>query len=216
MFAVGTYEEIEENEKKVENQEIVIFLFVKPNTDMGNQVVKEFEYIHYNTDKYCSVYAIGYSNNPEKLKDSSKAITTVDGTEWLYIAKDFVDFKNKLENRIRWKYSGETEVMILQNNINKTSNVLNFQNYVAINIEKGIREGYIESFQTFMESVMREAKSSIEADELVKNVRRKRIQIKDIITGAIEDCKKIPAPAKKIMKDRLFYRSAINISGRYC
>ena len=210
MFAVRPYEDIEKIEKEVKNQEIVIFIFAKPNTNMGKQVVSEFEYIHYNTYKYCSVYAIGYSDDSERIKKNN-IITTVNRTNWAYITKDFVDFKNKLEQRIKWEYSGETEVMILQNNIDNISNALNFQNYVVINIEKGIKEGYIDSFQSFMESVMRRARSVVEAKKLIKSVRKDRLKIKDIIEGAIDDCKKIPTPVKKIIKDRLFYRCATSV-----
>lgn len=51
MFAACTYEEIEKRERSVENKEIVVLLFVKA-TDTA--VLQEFEYIHYNSAKYCS------------------------------------------------------------------------------------------------------------------------------------------------------------------
>ena len=60
MFAACTYEEIEKRESMVKNKEIVVFLFVKPS---DTAVLQEFEYIHYNSAKYCSVYAIGYTDD---------------------------------------------------------------------------------------------------------------------------------------------------------
>ena len=42
--------------------------------------------------------------------------------------------------------------------------------------------------------------------ELASDFRKSYISIKDTISEAIEDSKKIPSPAKKIIKDRLFYR----------
>ena len=56
MFAASTYEEIERIESQVENMEIVVFLFARPTEE---KILKEFEYIHYNSAKYCSIYAIG-------------------------------------------------------------------------------------------------------------------------------------------------------------
>lgn len=70
MFAVGTYEEITAQEKQIENKEIVVFLLVKPTNQAALDIIREFEYIHFNSDKYCSVYAIGYSNDFEKASDS--------------------------------------------------------------------------------------------------------------------------------------------------
>ena len=64
MFATSTYEEIVEYERCIENMEIVVFLFVKPTNQDATDIIQEFEYIHYNSAKYCSVYAIGYSDDP--------------------------------------------------------------------------------------------------------------------------------------------------------
>ena len=63
MFTASTYEEIAAIESQIENQEIVVFLFVKPNNQAALDIIKEFEYIHYNSGKYCSIYAIGYTND---------------------------------------------------------------------------------------------------------------------------------------------------------
>lgn len=95
----------------------------------------------------------------------------------------------------------------MQNNPGQ-KNVLNFQNYVAINVNKGIREEYIDSFQSFMESLIRSSKRRVTAKEAIRDVRNSRISVKDILAGAIDDCKKVPTPVKEIAKDRLFYRCA--------
>lgn len=49
MFAASTYEEIERIERQVENMEIVVFLFARPTEE---KILKEFEYIHYNSARY--------------------------------------------------------------------------------------------------------------------------------------------------------------------
>ena len=205
MFAACTYEEIEKREKLIENMEIVVFLFARPTEE---DILKEFEYIHYNSAKYCSIYAIGYSDDFAKAKDRFyKRVDASLESEWYFSTKAFTDFKNKLEQRIKWEYSGETEILILQNNPGGRS-ALNFQNYVAIDVNKGIREGYIDSFQRFMESLIRSSRSKVSAREAIHDVEKSRISVKDILAGAIDDCKKIPAPIKDIVKDRLFYRCA--------
>ena len=213
MFAASTYEEIVGYERLIENMEIVVFLFVKPTSQDAIDIIKEFEYIHYNSAKYCSVYAIGYSDDPQK-KDSShyKKVDEIIERDWYFSNKIFVEFKNNLERRIRWEYSGETEVLILQNNPGGRD-PLNFSNYVAIDVNKGLREGYIDSFQRFMESLIRSSRSKVTAKETVTDLRKSRISIKGTIAEAIENSKRIPDPAKQIIKDRLFYRSANTILG---
>lgn len=213
MFAASTYEEIIEYERRIENMEIVVFLFVKPTSQDATDIIQEFEYIHYNSAKYCSVYAIGYSDDPQK-NDSShyKKVAEIIGRDWYFSNKTFVEFKNNLERRIKWEYSGETEVLILQNSPGGRD-PLNFSNYVAIDVNKGLREGYIDSFQRFMESLIRSSRSKVTAKEAATDLRKSRISIKDTIAEAIDNSKRIPDPAKQIVKDRLFYRCANTILG---
>lgn len=211
MYAASTYEEIERYEREVENAEIVVFLFVQAKE---TDILKEFEYIHYNSANYCSVYAIGYTDEAEKDNTYRKVEVYMEN-DWYYSAKAFTDFKKKLGKRIQWRYSGEVDILILQNNPG-CPNSLNFQNYVAIDIKKGIKEGYIDSFQRFMESLINSAESKCTAQEAIRDVRNSRISVKDVLIGTIDDCKKIPTPVKEIIKDRLFYRSANNISQESC
>ena len=211
MFAASTYDEIIEYERQIENQEIVVLLFVKPTSQDAVDIIREFEYIHYNSSKYCSIYAVGYSNDFQKQSDTHyRKIYEILNSDWYFSSKAFVEFKDNLEKRIKWKYSGETEILVLQNNPGK-HDPLNFTNYIAIDVNKGLKEGYIDSFQRFMESLVRSAKSSVTAKEAMFEIRKSRVSVKEIILGAIDDSKKIPNPAKKIIKDRLFYRCANNV-----
>lgn len=205
MFAASTYEEIEQIEKNIENMEIVVFLFARSTE---TDILKEFEYIHYSSARYCSIYAIGYTDNPEKAQMATyRKVDAAMENEWYFSMKAFNDFKEKLQDRINWEYSGETELLILQNNPGG-NNVLNFQNYVAIDVNQGLREGYIDSFQRFMESLIRSAKSEATAKEAIKDVRRSKLSVKGAISSAIANCQKIPKPLKEIIGDRLFYRCA--------
>lgn len=211
MFAASTYEEIVEFERRIENSEIVVFLFARPESQNATDIINEFEYIHFNSAKYCSIYAIGYTENPEKQCEKSyRKVTKINNNNWYYSSEAFVDFKDKLESRINWKYSGEAEVLILQNNPG-SNDPLNFKNYVAIDINKGLREGYIDSFQAFMESLVRSARSKVTAKEAASDIQRSRLSIKEVLSEAIGDCKKVPTPIKAILKDRLFYRCANSI-----
>ena len=43
MFAASTYEEIVEHERRIENMEIVVFLFVKPTSQDATDIIQAFE-----------------------------------------------------------------------------------------------------------------------------------------------------------------------------
>lgn len=208
MFAVSTYDEVIEYEKSVENKEIVVFLFVRPTNQAAMDIIREFEYIHCNSYKYCSIYAIGYSNDPQKQASQYyRKVSEILKYDWYFSNKAFVEFKNNLEHRLKWEYSGEIEILVLQNNPGQ-KDPLSFRNYVAIDVNKGLREGYMDSFQRFMESLVRSAKNSVTAKESMAVVRKNLVSVKDAVVMAIDECKNVPKPAKKIIKDRLFYRCA--------
>ena len=60
----------------------------------------------------------------------------------------------------------------------------------------------------FMELLVRSARKYVSAEAAITDVARQHISVKKIIDESIDNCKKIPTPIKRIMKDRLFYRSA--------
>lgn len=208
MFAVNTYEEIEKNERRLNEKHIIVLLFVRPSLTGAKEIIDEFDYIHYNSDRYCSVYAVGYTNdNRENSYPDFKAVGGIEGANWYYSNKAFVSFKTKLEKRLGWKYSGDIELIILQSNPDGR-NILNFEHYLAVDVNYGIKHGYLESFPRFMESLVRSSKSEVETVEAIKAIRRSRYKISNIVCEAIGECKKVPQPIKKIAKDRLFYRTA--------
>lgn len=211
MFAVNTYEEIEKREKELNKKHIVILLFVRPSLPNADDIINEFEYIHYNSGEYCSIYAVGYTNDCFLVNEDRTyyRITSVDSSQWYFSNKAFVEFKDNLENRLKWKYSGNAEMIILQSNP-LGNNILNFQNYISLDINCGLKRGYLDTFNKFMESLIRNSKKNTEVLSVSWELSKERIKIKDILIETIDDCKKVPTPVKKILKDNLFFMPKLN------
>lgn len=208
MFAANTYEEIERNERQLGEKHIIVLLFVRPSLPGAKEIIEEFGYIHHNARQYCSVYAVGYSDDRNCSSDSQwRQVKDVDGAEWYYSDRVFVEFKDKLEHRLKWKYSGDIELIILQSNPDGTS-ILNFENYLAVDVNYGIKNEYIESFPRFMESLMRSSRKEVETAALTNDMRKSRLKIGQVVTSTLDECKKVPLPVRKIIKDRLFYRTS--------
>lgn len=212
MFAINTYEEIERNEKQLNEKHIIVLLFVRPSLAGAKEIIEEFSYLHYNSGKYCSIYAVGYSNGKNGHTYANfKKISGIQDSDWYYSDKAFVDFKNKLEKRLNWKYSGDIELIILQSNP-EGRNILNFEHYLAVDVNYGIKYEYIDSFPRFMESLIRSSKAEIDTVEGLKRIQKSRYKISSIVCEAIDECKKIPKPIRRIIKDRLFYRTSKSYS----
>lgn len=208
MFAIHTYEQIEEEEKRLNEQHIVVLLLVRPDLPGAADILREFNYIHYNSGRFCSVYAVGYTDDAELGKSGDyQAVPGLNGSNWYYSDKAFVEFKNRLEGRLEWRYQGEIELIVLQSNP-EGRQILNFQNYVVIDVNHGVRKGYLDSFPRFMEALVRSARSEVDAAGAIKKTRRQSYKISGIVCGAIDGSKRIPTPVKALIRDRLFYRTA--------
>lgn len=207
MNLVHSYDELERIERKIENQELVIFLFVRPGHPHFDEIIEDFDYFHCFSGRYCSIYAIGYSSPDEADRQTARDGYRVG--KGIFNARAFQEIKENLEERIDWKYSGETEVLILQNNPGQ-ANSLNYQNYVSISIDEGLRRGYIDSFQRFMEVLLRSARTEVNAKRAILKVANSNNRIRDLVSDAISDCKRIPTPIRSILRNRLFYRTAVS------
>lgn len=203
MYIINTYEQIEQKEKELNENHIIILLFVRPSVSGADDIIKEFNYIHHNSARWCSIYAVGYTNDPSSK--FSYDVTGVDGEMWYFSDEVFIDFKNNLEERLRWRYSGENEMIVLQSNIDG-GNILNFENYIAININEGLRKEYIPSYSMFMESLIKHSKAEVKASLAIKKTFR--IKKRDFIEMALEEIKNIPMPIKTILKNRLFFKTS--------
>lgn len=204
MYAVFSYEQIEANERRLNEYHIVVLLFVRPSVPDAQSIIKEFSYLHHNAKRYCSVYAVGYTNDPERFK-SPVSVDGVDSEKWYYSDEEFVEFKRRLEKRIKWKYSGENELLVLKSNPLGAS-VLNFQNYVAININEGLRKEYISSYSSFMEKLIEASRSYTDARGAVG--KASRLSVRQLTELAIKESKRLPGPIREVLKNRLFFKTS--------
>lgn len=99
--------------------------------------------------------------------------------------------------------------MILQSNP-AGKNILNFQNYISLDVNTGLKKGYIDTFNKLMESLIRTSKKHTQVLSVSWELSKERIKLKDILIETIDDCKKVSTSTKKILKDNLFYMPKFN------
>ena len=189
----------------IDGSHAIILLFVKPSDDNADNIIKKFNYLHYKSKNYCSIYLVGYSLDYHEAYHDWKPIEGVDHTTWYYSDECFVEVNEQLERRLKnWRYSGEPEMIILQNSSTyEGGSVMDFRNYHYIDINYGISRGYIDSFARFMERLLVACRYEVLATEVIDAANRKRLNGRRIIEMAIEDCPKLPTHAKRILKDRV-------------
>ena len=61
MYPINNIHSIKYQESQLEGNHAILLLFVKPSDDNAESIIKKFNYLHYKSKKYCSIYLIGYS-----------------------------------------------------------------------------------------------------------------------------------------------------------
>ncbi|MBR1762778.1 MAG: hypothetical protein IJ731_05365 [Eubacterium sp.] len=210
MYPINNIEGIEKQEAQFENKHVVILLFVKPSDIGADEYINKINYLHYRSKEYCSIYLVGYSQcfNSDEYKDVQK-VRGVDNEEWEYSDKCFSEVCYKLKERLKhWNYSGEPEMIILQNNTSvKRGSSLDFSNYNYIDVNYGIRKQYIDSFSRFMENLIDACQKEVTSYKAIHLANRRKMKPRNVIEFALEECPKLPIPIKKVLKDSLFYKS---------
>ena len=212
MYPINNIHSIKYQESQLEGNHAILLLFVKPSDDNAESIIKKFNYLHYKSKKYCSIYLIGYSPYLNDTYLDYQQVQGINNTNWYYSDQCFIEVCEELEKRLKnWQYSGEPEMIILQNTSESEGGTcMDFRNYNYIDINYGIQKRYIDSFPRFMERIIMACKSETEARQVVSKANMKRINGRKIIELAISYDSKIPSPIKRIINDKFFFKSYKN------
>ena len=213
MYPINNLIGIEQIEKGIEEKHVIIFLLLKPSDTDADDYIKNFNYWHYLSKKYCAIYLLGYSKMKSSDYPDFQTISGTDNEDFYYSDRCFIEVCDQLERRLtNWTYSGEPELIILQNS-QSSNGILDFSNYNYIDINYGLQKGYIDSFSRFMKRLIDSCKSEVTATDAVRKSRLKRISPRSVLEKAIEDTPKLPLPIKNILNDKLFYKTCKTKSG---
>lgn len=209
MYPINNLKGICNQESRLKGNHVIIFLLVKPSDPNADEYIRMFNYLHCRSRQYCSIYLLGYSQNFNDEYSDAVNVNGIDNQEWQYSDKCFTDACDELHDRLsNWRYSGEPEMIILQNSSASNSNsCLDFTNYNYIDINYGIKQKYIDSFPRFMERLIEACRIEVTAVRAIDLANRKRISPRKIMEYAIEETTHLPKSIKKIFGDKLFYKS---------
>lgn len=209
MYPVNNINGIEEQEREIEGSHAVILLFVKPSDPNSKEIIGNINYLHHRSRGYCSIYLIGYSREMYGVYPDVQTLDGINHESWQYSDQCFIEVCDQLEKRLKnWVYSGEPEMILLQNSSTfDGGKLLDFRNYNYIDINYGIRKDYIDSFQRFMERIIRACRCETEANRVIAAANRKRVSWRKILEKAMEYDSRLPAPIKDIISNKVFFKT---------
>lgn len=197
-----------ENQTKQE-QHVIMLLLVKPQDRNAGDYINNFNYWDKDSNMYCNIYVPGFLTESVDIYDDIIEVNSAGWRKLFYSDACFCTVKDQLSNRLEnWRYSGSPELIILQNNpAHSDERILCFSNYIYIDIEYGVKEGYIDTVPRFMERLISASKKEVDAKQLIRREYHSRLAPEKVICSALNECEVLPKTVRKILKDRAFLRT---------
>ncbi|MBE6651454.1 MAG: hypothetical protein E7613_09110 [Ruminococcaceae bacterium] len=136
-------------------EDTVGILFTRPDLCTGKDILESLNYYHHLTGGKINFYLPGYGAywNGSDYPDRN-TVTCIDGVDWLFSCKAFVDFVNDLEDVSKWEYSGESELLL----ISYHDKILDFSKTIVFYLDEMLRDETISSVSSFVTELNRRVK----------------------------------------------------------
>lgn len=163
MLEAITYQDmlrnIAENDVK---EDIIGILITRPELEVGKGILASLNYYHHLSGKNTNFYLPGYGAYWYGTYSDGRVVTKINGTEWSFSDQMFIQFIDELETYSSWKYSGESELLILEY---KNGRLL-FENVIRLQLDDMIRDKVILSTESFFQEFFRICKTKRSLDTI--------------------------------------------------
>ena len=155
MLDAISYEEMIRrlNKESERERETIGILISQPTSDfVKNEILSRIEYYYMRSFDNIDFYFPGYGAYwPIQDYPDKQDICEVNNTMWSYSTKSFIDFIDELESRSNYKYSGETELII----IDYVDGKLDFSSTLIFWLDRMVKDDAIYSVPNFFEQIFR-------------------------------------------------------------
>ena len=75
MYPIYDIQGINQIEESKEGKHVIILFIVKPSDSNANEILDKINYFHHRSNRYCSIYLMGYSMGfADKYKDAIRIL----------------------------------------------------------------------------------------------------------------------------------------------
>lgn len=114
MLEAIAYGSMLENIKEHKTEQDTIgILLTRPTSKAGKDIVGTLPYYHHRSGRSINFYLPGYGAYWYGAYPDEKNVAVIDGANWSFSNQKYVEFIEALENHSKWKYSGESELLLI-------------------------------------------------------------------------------------------------------
>lgn len=105
-------------------------------------------------------YLPGYGAYWYGAYPDGKVVTEIEGVQWSFSNREFVQFIHEMENYSKWRYSGESELLLLHTQ----NGILSYEVMMQFHLDNMLRDEVIDSIPSYFQELFRlfENKESLE------------------------------------------------------
>ncbi len=154
LDAISFDDMIEKLNKSTYGREITIgILLAQPNSNfVKDEILNRIEYYYMRSFDNIDFYFPGYGAYwPEYKYPDKKDICKINNVNWSYSTQSFIGFIEKLEKKSKFKYSGETELLVIKYSGGK----LDFSEVLIFWLDRMVKDEIIYSVPSFFEKLFR-------------------------------------------------------------
>lgn len=152
------YKAIRVNEFR--NSKLIGILLAHPKAPLPKkEIINMLPHFHMRSGEAIDFFCVGYGAYwpPEHYADQNK-VTNIEGIDWLFSEQAYSDIIDELENSSKWKYSGETELLLISALKEAEELVLDFSTAIVCNLEIMSKDGAFTSVRAFFNDLFNYAK----------------------------------------------------------
>ncbi|HBG7674934.1 TPA: hypothetical protein KRE78_002575 [Clostridioides difficile] len=155
MFHALTYESMMEKLKEtgsIRKCNIGILL-CNPNSEFAQkEILSRVEQFYHASGEFIDFYFPGYGAYWNNEYPDRECVQKVNGVSWYFSEKKYREFIRKLESISKWKYNGESELLVISYN----NGELDFSKSSMIWLDKSVKDGSIYSVSNEFERMFKE------------------------------------------------------------
>lgn len=139
---------------------MVGIVFASPNSPLAkSEIIAQLADWHYRSGNHIDFLFAGYSSISSGLHSE---VEIAGPEQWFYDPRKFASIKIQIEDRTKWKFGGECELLLTNARFNRETNraELDFTSTICCQLNKMKEDRAISSVASFFESVFRYAESA--------------------------------------------------------
>jgi hypothetical protein len=149
---------------------MVGLLFCQPSDGLAeSDVLPKLSYFHFRSGENINFYCAGYSAyGPPEVRGDERIVARIDDADWRFSEKRFNRFRQEIEVRTRWKYSGDVDLLLTNAKLDPDAKkpFLDFGSTIVCNLLHMRQQGLIASVSSFFESIFRYAEDQASEDPI--------------------------------------------------